>query len=137
MADFELCFSIRKEFLKNKVSGEIAFELISFFHVQIQEPTSRSTTTRAFDFVEKFMDGKIFETRSWWRPKRFCNSGNGLLDGDDIFKTLHYGYGMKDSKIALIQVDTNNSYYWRLDFKYYQLLFYSVSQWSHDNVALF
>ena len=36
MAVFELCFSIRKEFLKKKVSGEIAFELISLFHVQIQ-----------------------------------------------------------------------------------------------------
>ena len=44
VAAFELCFSIRKEFLKKKVSGEIAFELISLFHVQIQEPTSRSTT---------------------------------------------------------------------------------------------
>ena len=33
---FELCFSIRKEFLKKKVSVEIAFDLISVFHVQIQ-----------------------------------------------------------------------------------------------------
>ena len=31
LAAFELCFSIRKEFLKKKVSGEIAFELISLF----------------------------------------------------------------------------------------------------------
>ena len=37
MAAFELCFSIRKEFLKEKVSGEISFELISLFHVQIQK----------------------------------------------------------------------------------------------------
>ena len=67
MAAFELCFSIRKEFLKKKVSGEIAFELISLFHVQIQEPTSRSTTTRAFVFLAKFAEfyyHKIFETRS-------------------------------------------------------------------------
>ena len=33
MAAFELCFSIRKEFLKKKVSGEIAFDLISLFYV--------------------------------------------------------------------------------------------------------
>ena len=41
MAAFELCFSIRKEFLKKKVSGEIAFELISLFDVQTKDPTSR------------------------------------------------------------------------------------------------
>ena len=28
LAAFELCFSIRKEFLKKKISGDIAFELI-------------------------------------------------------------------------------------------------------------
>ena len=65
VAAFELRFSIRKEFLKKKVSGEIAFELISLFHVQ--EPTSRSTTTRAFVFLAKFAEfyyHKLFETRS-------------------------------------------------------------------------
>ena len=53
--------------LQNKVSGEIAFDLISFFQVQLQEPTSRSTTTRAFNFLAKFAEfyyHKIFETRS-------------------------------------------------------------------------
>ena len=45
MAIFEVSFSIRKEFTRKKVSGEIAFALISLFHVQIQEPASRSTTT--------------------------------------------------------------------------------------------
>ena len=50
------------EFLKKKVSGEIAFDLISFFHVQIQEPTRSSASTRAFVFLGKFL--KIFETRS-------------------------------------------------------------------------
>ena len=67
MAAFELCFSIRKEFSKKKVSGEIAFELISLFHVQIQEPTSRSTTTGAFAILAKFAefyDHKIFEIRT-------------------------------------------------------------------------
>ena len=66
MAAFELCFSI-KEFLKKKVSTEITFELISFFHVQIQEPTSMSTTTRSLVFLAKFLEfyyHKIFETRS-------------------------------------------------------------------------
>ena len=64
MAAFELCFSIRKEFLKKKVSGEIAFESIILFHVQIQEPTSRSTTMRALVFLAKFAEfyqHKIFE----------------------------------------------------------------------------
>ena len=50
------CFSITKEFLKRKVSRDIAFDLISLFHVQIQEPTSRSTTTRAFIFLAKFAE---------------------------------------------------------------------------------
>ena len=67
VAAFELCFSIRKEFLKKKVSGEIVFVLINLFHIQIQEPTRRSTTTRAFAFLAKFAEfyyHKIFETRS-------------------------------------------------------------------------
>ena len=59
MAAFELSFSIRIEFLKKKVSGDIAFELISWLHVQIQEPKSRSTTTKAFAILAKFA-----ETRS-------------------------------------------------------------------------
>ena len=41
VAAFELCFGMRKEFLKKKVSGEVAFNLISVFHVQLQQPTSR------------------------------------------------------------------------------------------------
>ena len=41
VAAFELCFGIRKEFLKKKVSGEVAFDLISVFHVQLQQPKSR------------------------------------------------------------------------------------------------
>ena len=66
VAAFELNFSIRKEFL-NKVSGEIAFALINLFQVQIQEPESRSITTRAFVFLAKFAEfyyPKIFETRN-------------------------------------------------------------------------
>ena len=42
--------------LSKKVSGEIAFDLISLFHVQIQEPTSRSSTTRTFVFLAKFAE---------------------------------------------------------------------------------
>ena len=57
-------FYYQKEFVKKKVSGEIAFDVISFFHVQIQEPTRRSTTTRAFVFPAKSHYPKIFETRS-------------------------------------------------------------------------
>ena len=67
VAAFELCFSITKKFLKKKVSGEIAFELISLFHGQIQEPISRSTALRAIVFLAKFAEcyyDKIFETRN-------------------------------------------------------------------------
>ena len=39
-----------------KKSGEIAFELINLFHVERQQPTSRSTTTRAFVFLTKFAE---------------------------------------------------------------------------------
>ena len=66
MAAFELWFSTRKGFLKKKISGEIAFDLISLFHVQIQEPKGRPTTTSAFVFLAKFAEfyyHKIFETR--------------------------------------------------------------------------
>ena len=41
--------------------------------------------------------------------RSFIDSGNDLLDGDDLFKALHYSYEMKDSKAALIQVDTTNT----------------------------
>ena len=58
IAAFVVSFSIRKEFLKKKVNGEIAFTLISLFNVQIQEPASRSTTTRAFVFFTKFFIAK-------------------------------------------------------------------------------
>ena len=46
---------------------EGAFALINLFRVQIQEIATRSTTTRAFVFLEKFAEfyyHKIFETRS-------------------------------------------------------------------------
>ena len=58
IAAFVVSFSIRKEFLKKKVNGEIAFTLISLFNVHIQEPASRSTTTRAFVFFTKFFIAK-------------------------------------------------------------------------------
>ena len=37
------------------------------------------------------------------------DSGIDLLDGDDLSMALHYGYGMKHSKVALIQVDATNT----------------------------
>ena len=67
VAAFELSFSIRKELKKKKVSGEITFALISLFHVQIQEPASRSATSRTIVFLAKFAEfyyHKIFETRN-------------------------------------------------------------------------
>ena len=54
------------ERILKKESGEIAFDLISLSHVQIQEP-ARSATTRAFVFLPKFTEfynHKIFEARS-------------------------------------------------------------------------
>ena len=66
MAAFEVSFSIRKEFSKNKVSGGIA-SLISLFHIKIPEPAGRQTTTRAFIFLAKFAEFyylKIFEAKS-------------------------------------------------------------------------
>ena len=59
-----MMFYYQKKFVKKEVSGEIAFDVISLFHVQIQEPTRRSTTTRAFVFPAKFYYHKIFEKRS-------------------------------------------------------------------------
>ena len=53
----------------------MAFDLISLFQVQIQEPTSRSTTTRAFVFLAKFAEfyyHKAFEVISRRRAKRLC-----------------------------------------------------------------
>ena len=51
VATFEVSFSIRKEFLKKKINGGIAFPLSGLFDVQIKEPASRSTTTRAIVFL--------------------------------------------------------------------------------------
>ena len=41
--------------------------------------------------------------------RSFIDSGNDLLDGDDLFRALHYGCRMKDSKVVLIEVDTTNT----------------------------
>ena len=49
----------------NFLNEEIAFELISLFQVQMQELTSRSTTSRALVFLAKFAEfhyHKIFQT---------------------------------------------------------------------------
>ena len=45
-----------KNLKKRKVTGEIAFALISLFHVQVQESASRSTTTRAFVFFQNLQN---------------------------------------------------------------------------------
>ena len=58
---------VSERILKKEVSGEIGCDLISLFHMQIQEPTSSSTTTTAFVFLAKFAEfyyHKIFEERS-------------------------------------------------------------------------
>ena len=66
MAAFELYFKYLKDFLNKKAIGEITFDLISLFHVEIQEPKSRSTTMRALVFLAKFAEfyhHKTFEKR--------------------------------------------------------------------------
>ena len=50
----------QEEFFKKKGSEEIAFDLISLFHVQILEPTRSATMTRALVFLTKFHYHKIF-----------------------------------------------------------------------------
>ena len=45
---------VSERILKKEVIGEIVFDLISLFHVQIQEPTRSSNTARAFLFPAKF-----------------------------------------------------------------------------------
>ena len=61
VAAFEVSFSIRNEFLKKKVNGEIAFVVINLFHMQIQKPASRSTTTKAFVFLAKSIVAKYLK----------------------------------------------------------------------------
>ena len=51
-----LNYVLVSERIFKKVSGEIAFDLITLYHVQIQEPTKRSTTTRAFVSLAKFAE---------------------------------------------------------------------------------
>ena len=53
VAGFEVNFSIRKEFEKKKVNGEIALTAISLFHIKIQESAGRSATMRAFASLAK------------------------------------------------------------------------------------
>ena len=48
--------------------SEIAFNLIGLFHhVQIQEPTNRSTATRAFAFLAKFAETMVMVTEAFAR----------------------------------------------------------------------
>ena len=61
MAIFKVSCSIRKELLKKDVNREITFALISLLYVQIQELAGRSTTTRAFVFLAKFIIAKYLK----------------------------------------------------------------------------
>ena len=56
VAAFDFSFNIQKKIKEKKVSAEIAFALISLFHVQIQKPAHRSTTLRAFISLAKFAE---------------------------------------------------------------------------------
>ena len=66
MAAFALSFSIRKELKKKKKVSEIDSTLISLFHVQIQEPASSSTTTKAFVFLQILL---IFIITKYLKPE--------------------------------------------------------------------
>ena len=59
-----LNYVLVSERIFKKESKQIAFNLMSLFHVQIQELTRSSTTTRAFVFPAKLYYHEIFETRS-------------------------------------------------------------------------
>ena len=55
LLSFNYVLVSEKIFLKRKLMERLmAFDLNSMFHVQIQEPTCRSTTTKAFVFLIKF-----------------------------------------------------------------------------------
>ena len=74
----------------------MAFALISLFHTQIQEPPSRSTTTRAFVFLVKFAEfyyHKIFEKKnSMMMMLSLCVDGNSpcsCVDGNSPCSGLY------------------------------------------------
>ena len=76
VAAFEVSFSIRKELKKRKDNGKVAFPLVSLFHIQIQEPASKSSTMRTFVFLVKFAEfyyHKIFDARSQWELEHLCD----------------------------------------------------------------
>ena len=76
VAAFEVSFSIRKELKKKKDNGKVAFPLVSLFHIQIQEPASKSSTMRTFVFLVKFAEfyyHKIFDARSQWELEHLCD----------------------------------------------------------------
>ena len=64
MAAFELSFGIRKEFLKKKISEEIAFAFISLKYKSLK---AGQLPQGHFSFLQNllsFIFNKIFETRS-------------------------------------------------------------------------
>ena len=74
VAAFDLCFSFRKNLKKKKVSGEIAFDLISLFHVQINTRAYKKFNYHdSIVFPAKFYYHKIFETRRRWWAKCLCS----------------------------------------------------------------
>ena len=54
--------------------------------------------------------------------RSFIGSGNDLLNGDDLFKALHYGYGIKDTKVASIQLDNTNTVITGITQKYSSIM---------------
>ena len=65
MSAFELCSSIGNKFFKKKVSREIVLDLISLFHIQIQEPPELPPEhlpfLQNFQIIAKYLLKKYFK----------------------------------------------------------------------------
>ena len=41
--------------------------------------------------------------------RSFVNAGNDLISADDVYKSLHYGSGMKDGQISVAEADSERA----------------------------
>ena len=39
----------------------------------------------------------------------FADAGNNLINAEDVFKALHYGNGMKDSYVCVMEINKDNT----------------------------
>ena len=63
----------------------------------------------------------------------FADAGNDLMTAEDVYKALHFGNGMQDIKVCVLQIDGDNkslsgeairnvSYYHSIKYFEYMLL---------------